>query len=70
MTHSFDDMIMNGEKSSFSRMKFDLGRQERISTTGWNERRVIDSFSFYDDSLSMIVCRAQVLRSSVQWLQN
>jgi len=26
MTHGFDDMIMNGEKSSFSRMMFDIGR--------------------------------------------
>jgi len=30
MTHGFDDMIMNGEKSSFSRMMFDIGRLERI----------------------------------------
>jgi len=30
MTHSFDDMVMNGEKSSFSRMMFDIGRLERI----------------------------------------
>jgi len=30
MTHSFDDMVMNGEKSSFSRMRFDMGRLERI----------------------------------------
>jgi len=30
MTHGFDDMIMNGEKSSFGRMMFDIGRQERI----------------------------------------
>jgi len=30
MTPSFDDMGMNGEKSSFSRMMFDLGRLERI----------------------------------------
>jgi len=29
MIHSFDDMIMNGEKSSFSRMIFDIGRLER-----------------------------------------
>jgi len=25
MTYGFDDMIMNGEKSSFSRMMFDIG---------------------------------------------
>jgi len=30
MTHEFDDMIMNGEKSSFSGMMFDMGRLERI----------------------------------------
>jgi len=30
MTHSFDDMVMKGEKSSFSRMMFDIGRLERI----------------------------------------
>jgi len=30
MTHGFDDMIMNGEKSSFNRMMFDIGRLERI----------------------------------------
>jgi len=30
MTHGFDDMIMNGEKSSFSRMMLDIGRLERI----------------------------------------
>jgi len=30
MTHGFDDMIMNGEKSSFSRMMFDIGRLGRI----------------------------------------
>jgi len=30
MTRGFDDMIMNGEKSSFSRMMFDIGRLERI----------------------------------------
>jgi len=30
MTYSSDDMIMNGEKSSFSRMMFDIGRLERI----------------------------------------
>jgi len=30
MTHGFDDMIINGEKSSFSRMMFDIGRLERI----------------------------------------
>jgi len=30
MTHSFDDMVMNREKSSFSRMVFDIGRLERI----------------------------------------
>jgi len=30
MTHSFDDMIMNGVKSSFSRIVFDIGRLERI----------------------------------------
>jgi len=30
MTHSFDDVIMSGEKSSFSRMMFDAGRLERI----------------------------------------
>jgi len=29
MTHSFDEMIMSGKKSSFSRM-FDIGRLERI----------------------------------------
>jgi len=30
MSNSFDDMVMNGEKSSFSRMMFDIGRLERI----------------------------------------
>jgi len=30
MTHGFDDMIMNGEKSSFGRMMFDIGRLENI----------------------------------------
>jgi len=30
MTHSFDDMVMHVEKSSFSRMMFDIGRLERI----------------------------------------
>jgi len=30
MTHSFDDMIMNGEKSSFSGMMIDTGRLDRI----------------------------------------
>jgi len=30
MTHGFDVMIMNGEKSTFSRMIFDIGRLERI----------------------------------------
>jgi len=30
MTHGFDIMIMNGEKSSLSRMRFDIGRLERI----------------------------------------
>jgi len=30
MTHSFDDMIMNEEKSGCSRMMFDIGRLERI----------------------------------------
>jgi len=30
MTHGFDDMIMNGEKRSFSRMMFDIVRLERI----------------------------------------
>jgi len=29
MTHGFDDMIVNGEKSSFGRMVFDIGRLER-----------------------------------------
>jgi len=28
MTHGFDDMIMNGEKSSFGRMMFDIGWKE------------------------------------------
>jgi len=30
MNHSFNDVVMNGEKCSFSRMMFDLGRLERI----------------------------------------
>jgi len=30
MTRSFDDMVMNGEKSSYSRMSFDIERLERI----------------------------------------
>jgi len=30
MTHSFDDMVMNGEKISFSIMMFDIGRLEII----------------------------------------
>jgi len=30
MTHGFDDMIMNGEKSSYSRTMFDIGRLGRI----------------------------------------
>jgi len=30
MTHGFDDMIMNGEKSSFSRIMLNIGRLERI----------------------------------------
>jgi len=30
MTHGFDDMVINGEKSSLSRMMFDIGRLERI----------------------------------------
>jgi len=30
MSHSFDDMVMMAEKSSFSRMLFDKGRLERI----------------------------------------
>jgi len=33
MTHGFDDLVMNGEKSSFSRMIFDdrpIGRLEKI----------------------------------------
>jgi len=30
MTHSFDDMIMNGEKTKFSSIMFDIGRQERM----------------------------------------
>jgi len=30
MTHSYDDMIMKGEKVSFSRMMFDIGRLEGI----------------------------------------
>jgi len=30
MTHGFDDTIMNGEKGSFRRMMFDIGRLERI----------------------------------------
>jgi len=30
MTHSFDNMVMNGEKSSFSRMMFDIGPLEKI----------------------------------------
>jgi len=30
MTHSFEDMVMNGEKSSFSRMLLAIGRLERI----------------------------------------
>jgi len=30
MTHGFDNMIMNGEKSRFSRVMFDKGRLERI----------------------------------------
>jgi len=29
MTHGFDDMIMNGEKSSFSRTMLDIGRLEK-----------------------------------------
>jgi len=33
MTHSFDDMIMNREKSSFSRMMFDVGILEIIEQT-------------------------------------
>jgi len=28
-TYSYDDMIVNGVKSSFSRMMFDIGRLER-----------------------------------------
>jgi len=30
MTHGFDDMVMNGEKSSFGRMMFDIRRLERM----------------------------------------
>jgi len=30
---SFDDMIMNGEKSSFSRVMLDIGRLERNEQT-------------------------------------
>jgi len=30
MTHGVDDMIINGEKNSFRRMMFDIGRLERI----------------------------------------
>jgi len=29
-THGFDDVIMNGENSRFSRMMFDIGRLARI----------------------------------------
>jgi len=29
-TLSYNDMIINGEKSSFSRMMFDIGRRELI----------------------------------------
>jgi hypothetical protein len=29
-THSLNEVIMNRQKSSFSRMKFDISRQERI----------------------------------------
>jgi len=36
----------------------------RISKTGWNKRRVIGSFSFYDGSMIMMSGRAHVLRSS------
>jgi len=30
MTHSSENMIMNADESSFSRMMFDIGRLERI----------------------------------------
>jgi len=30
MIHRFDDIIMNGEKSSFSRMMFDIGRLQEL----------------------------------------
>jgi len=33
MTHGFDDLIMNGEKSSFGRMMFDIGRLESVIVT-------------------------------------
>jgi len=34
MTHKFDDMVMNGEKSSFSRKMFDISRLGRIEVFG------------------------------------
>jgi len=30
MIHDFDDMIVNGKKSSFGRMMLDIGRLETI----------------------------------------
>jgi len=33
MTHGFDDMIMNGEKSSFNRMMFDIGSSLHVAAT-------------------------------------
>jgi len=34
MTHSFDDMVVNRERNSFSRMMFDTGRLERVEVVG------------------------------------
>jgi len=50
MTYNFDDIIMNGEKSSFHKMIFDIGRLDRIVDRYISARRNLTNLSVSFDN--------------------